>query len=116
VASNTLVLSSSGSTTGGTVVTDLGGVVGLQDEVIVVVHALSVGGLEVRRVDEGDLIGADALGAIATVLAEAEAPVVVALADAALTADTVAGAGVVAASLSNGNEGRQDEDSKDHLS
>lgn len=116
VASHTLVLHSTILITRIAVVTDLGG--GLLDELkdVIVVHALSVGGLEVGRVNEGNLIGADALGAIATVLAETEAPVVIALTDAALTADTVAGAGVVATSLSNGNEGRQDEDSKDHLS
>jgi hypothetical protein len=103
-------------TSGGTKVTNLVGIVINGSKLIIVVHALSEGRLKVRGVNEGNLVGADALGAIATVLAETKAPVVVALADAALAADTVARAGVIAASLSDGNESRQDEDSVDHLS
>ena len=55
-----------------------------------VVVALSVGRLKVRRVDEGDLVGAGSLRAIARVVAQAEAPVVVALADAVGAASAMA--------------------------
>jgi len=64
-----------------------------------VIKTLSVGGLHVGRVDEGNLVGADSLGAVTGVLRETEAPVVVALADAVLSAGTVARASIVTASL-----------------
>jgi hypothetical protein len=58
----------------------------------------------VRSIDPSDIEGADALGAISTVVREAEAPVVVASADTALTAGTVTRAGVVTTGIDNSHK------------
>jgi len=55
-----------------------------------VIKTLSVGGLQVRRVDEGNLVRADSLGAITRVLGESETPIVVALANSILSTSSVA--------------------------
>jgi len=71
--------------------------------------------LVVGAVNPRDLEGADALGAIARVVAEAHAPVVVALADVVGGAIAVARALVVASSGDGANEGNNQKNSVDHL-
>jgi hypothetical protein len=80
-----------------------------------VIKTLSVGGLQVRRVNEGNLIRADSLGAISRVLSEAETPVVVALANTILSTSSVARASIVTTSLGICQESSENNNSINHL-